>query len=122
MVILYRLAKENEWEAATGGKEGRLYPWGDEWDKNRCNNGENSIDKTSPVGIFKSGNTPEGISDLSGNVWEWCMDWYDKNRSYRVLRGGSWYDGEQNCRSAYRSCSRPDDRSNGIGFRLVFVP
>ena len=91
----YRLPKENEWEAAAGGKEGRLYPWGDKWDKNRCNNGENSIDKTSPVGIFESGNTPEGISDLSGNVWEWCMDWSDEDRSLRVLRGGSWFYDEQ---------------------------
>ena len=74
------------------------------------------------MGIFESGNTPEGISDLSGNVWEWCMDWYDKNRSSRVLRGGSWTDYEQFCRSAYRFAYPPGYRNDFIGFRLVFVP
>jgi hypothetical protein len=118
----YRLPEENEWEAAAGGNKGRIYPWGDKWDENRCNNGEIDINKTSPVGIFKSGNTPEGISDLSGNVWEWCMDSYEKDSLYRVLRGGSWYDPEQRCRSAYRSCNPPEYRDSAIGFRLVFVP
>jgi len=118
----YRLLKENEWEAAAGGKEGMEYPWKGEWDKNKCNNGETDIHKTSPVGIFKSGNTPEGISDLSGNVWEWCMDWYDKDRPDRVLRGGSWGFNARYCRSAYRNYNHPDDRRSNIGFRLMFVP
>jgi formylglycine-generating enzyme required for sulfatase activity len=72
--------------------------------------------------MFKSGNTREGISDLSGNVWEWCTDWYDKHRSYRVLRGGSWSSHEQLCRSAYRRYYPPGYRGSFIGFRLVFVP
>ncbi len=118
----YRLPKENEWEAAAGGREGRIYSWGDVWDKNKCNNREIDIMKTSPVGIFESGNTPEGISDLSGNVWEWCMDWHDKEGSNRVLRGGSWISIELNCRSAFRFSDMPGDRGNSIGFRLVFVP
>ena len=74
------------------------------------------------MGIFESGNTPEGISDLSGNVWEWCMNWYDKDRSYRVLRGGSWISYERNCRSAYRYYRSPGYRINNFGFRRVFVP
>jgi len=49
----YRLPEENEWEAVAAGDEGREFPWGDEWDKNRCNNGEIEINKTSPVGIFR---------------------------------------------------------------------
>ncbi|MCP5007096.1 MAG: SUMF1/EgtB/PvdO family nonheme iron enzyme [Planctomycetes bacterium] len=118
----YRLPKEKEWEAAAGGKDGRVYPWGSEWDKNRCNNVEIDINKTSPVGIFESGNTPDGISDLSGNVREWCMDWYSESRSNRVLRGGSWDGYGQYCRSAYRYSYWPDYRYYDIGFRLVFVP
>ena len=115
----YRLAYENEWEAAAGGKEARIYPWGDKWDKNRCNNFGLLINRTSSVGIFANGNTPEEISDLSGNVWEWCMD---KSGSDCVLYGGGWFDFKQRCRSAYRDGSPPDSRCSNIGFRLVFVP
>jgi len=55
----YRLPDENEWEAAAAGFEGRKYPWGMRWDKNECNTSETKIGRTSPVGIFKKGNTPE---------------------------------------------------------------
>ncbi|MCP4367459.1 MAG: formylglycine-generating enzyme family protein, partial [Deltaproteobacteria bacterium] len=76
----YRFLNENEWEAVAAGLEGREYPWGNEWDKNKCNNGEIELRKTSPVGIFKEGNTPDNISDLSGNVWEWTTsDYHSKN-------------------------------------------
>ena len=52
------------------------YPWG-KWAEDRCNTSESGIEKTSPVGIFPKGDTPEGISDLSGNVWEWtCSDYH----------------------------------------------
>ncbi len=118
----YRLLYENEWEAAAGGKEGREYPWVGECGKNKCNNYEIGIRKTSPVGMFESGNTPEGVSDLSGNVREWCKELYSESGSYRVLRGGSWLSFEQYCRSAYRYSTWPDNRDNYIGFRLVFVP
>ncbi|MCF6153831.1 MAG: NACHT domain-containing protein [Candidatus Brocadia sp.] len=76
----YRLPDENEWEAAASGHEKRKYSWGNKWDKNRCNNYEIKIGKTSPVGIFKSGNTPNGISDLSGNVWEWTLSDYHSRK------------------------------------------
>ena len=76
----YRLPNENEWETVAAGTEGREYPWGDKWDKNRCNNGEIEINKISPVGIFIYGKTPEGVFDMSGNVWEWTTsDYHSKN-------------------------------------------
>ncbi|MCP4369370.1 MAG: formylglycine-generating enzyme family protein [Deltaproteobacteria bacterium] len=77
----YRLLEEDEWEAAAAGIEGRKYPWGNEWDKNRCNNGEIELNKTSPVGVFKDGNTPDGISDMGGNVWEWTTSDYNSKKS-----------------------------------------
>ena len=67
---------EKEWEAAAAGFKGRKYPWGD-WAEDRCKIIESGIEKTSAVGIFPKGDTPEGISDLSGNVWELtCSDYY----------------------------------------------
>jgi formylglycine-generating enzyme required for sulfatase activity/3',5'-cyclic AMP phosphodiesterase CpdA len=71
----YFLPDENQWEAAAAGKEGREYPWG-EWEENRCNSEESKIEKTSAVGTFENGNTPEGVSDLAGNVWEWTRTEY----------------------------------------------
>ncbi len=76
----YRLLDENEWEAAAAGFDGREYAWGDGWDRDKCNNEEIKIEKTSPVGIFKKGDTPEGISDLSGNVWEWTLSDYHSKK------------------------------------------
>ena len=78
----YKLLDENEWEAiASGGcwEKGRNFSWGDLWDKNKCNNSEIKIKKPSPVGIFKNGETIDGISDLCGNVWEWTSsDFHSK--------------------------------------------
>jgi len=76
----YRLPDEKEWQAAAAGVEGRSYPWGDKWDKNKCNCDEIKIEKTSPVGVFQNGDTPEGISDLSGNVWEWTLSDYHSKK------------------------------------------
>jgi formylglycine-generating enzyme required for sulfatase activity len=67
----YRLPSEAEWEAAAAGKEGRVYPWGNEWASDRCNTREAEIRKTLTVGIFMTGATPGGapIFDMAGNVW-----------------------------------------------------
>lgn len=73
----YMLPDENQWEAAAAGMEGREYPWGVGQGKNRCNTNESGIGKTSSVGIFKEGATPQEIFDFAGNVWEWtCSDYH----------------------------------------------
>ncbi len=78
---VYRLPDENEWEAAAAGKTGRKYPWGPEWQEDVCNTEESKIGKTSPVGIFNGGKTPEGIHDMAGNLWEWTRSEYHNDKT-----------------------------------------
>jgi len=122
--FVYRLPTEWEWQAATAGKERRKYPWGnEEINETRCNYGgvsNKGIVKTSAVGIFEQGKTPETeIHDLSGNVWEWCANKYSQSNVYFALRGGGWFGHEGNCHSAERHCSDPGIRNVDYGFRLA---
>ena len=131
----FRLPTEAEWEyAARGG--------------NKCTNAkfsgsssvanvawytDNSGGQTHPVGKLRPNEL--GIYDMSGNVWEWCQDWYGTYGSntqtdpqgpssgqYRVLRGGSWYNYASRCRVAIRSYFSPGYRFNYCGFRVVLLP
>ncbi|MBI5555751.1 MAG: SUMF1/EgtB/PvdO family nonheme iron enzyme [Elusimicrobia bacterium] len=115
----YHLPTEEEWEVAAAGKEGREYAWG-KWQENRCNYDGAKIGKTSAVGVFLKGCTPDtSIADLSGNVWEWTDSWYDKDKDWRVLRGGSWLDFRGYARCADRYRFAPESRFNDVGFRGV---
>jgi formylglycine-generating enzyme required for sulfatase activity/3',5'-cyclic AMP phosphodiesterase CpdA len=77
----YRLPTEQEWEATAAGSGNREYPWGKGFDENKCNTNESGIDKTSAVGTFPNGETPEKVADLSGNVWEWTRTDYNSQNS-----------------------------------------
>ena len=120
-----RLPREEEWEWAARGKlEGKMYPWGNDHRKARdyANlNGRVGKDKweyLSPVGSFKPNGY--GLYDMSGNVWEWCQDWYDDNRTrYRLLRGGSWVNDVKSLEVENRCSPAPYLRQNYIGFRCV---
>lgn len=131
---LYTLPTEAQWEKAARGLHGSPFPWGKEFDKNLCNTYECGLNRTNPVGIFTKGKSPYECFDLSGNVWEWCLDWYDKNYyqlspaenppgpstgEFRVIRGGSWYNGAWRCHGAFRDYEEPGERLYCLGFRLV---
>jgi len=83
----------------------------------------------SAVGTYPMGTTREGVLDLSGNVWEWCLnefknpEWVEAGgRESRVLRGGSWSLNHKFARAVNRGSSEPDDRCSDIGFRVVCSP
>jgi len=133
-----KLPSEAQWEKAARGTDGRIYPWGNAWDADRCNNFATGPEKTMAVGSFPDGASPYGCLDMAGNVWEWCEDWYgtdyyqlspDRNPKGpdggegRVLRGGSWIRTDPDgFRCANRVSSTPSNRGGYGGFRCVVFP
>ncbi len=119
----YQLPTEAEWEYAASGSGKREYPWGNEKPTpERANYGASKIGKTTPVGSYPEGRTPEGLFDMAGNVWEWCQDWYDKEQDSRVLRGGCFDIYILNIlRCSCRNWLNPHLRNDYDGFRVVCV-
>jgi formylglycine-generating enzyme required for sulfatase activity len=137
------LPSEAEWEAAARGREGRNYPWADEWQADCANTYESGIGDTSAVGMFPCGASTAGCLDMAGNLWEWTRSLWgkdvmkpdhkypynpnDKRRedlqasddTLRVLRGGSWLNDQDFARCAYRYWNFPGLRDSNFGFRVV---
>ena len=128
----FRLPSEAEWEyAARGGKKSRGYQYsGSNTLGDVAWNDGNSGSKTHAVGTKQPNEL--GIYDMTGNVWEWCQDWYGSyssspqtnptgavSGSGRVYHGGSWVSSARDCRSSYRGLSTPGARSFILGLRLV---
>lgn len=136
---IYRLPTDLEWSQAAGltgevgatpaardGKVKGVYPWGKEWPPaigvgNYADNlTYDDWEKTAPVGSFRP--NPQGVYDLGGNVWEWCVDSGDSSQENRVLRGGSWYGfNAGSLQASYRRYLPPTERKNESGFRIVLA-
>jgi formylglycine-generating enzyme required for sulfatase activity len=138
----YRLPTEAEWEYACRGGTATSFSHGESLAAAQANfdasRGDNpaaitrTTPGTTPVGTFPA--NMYGIFDMHGNVWEWCADWYDEaayketalrdpvgpsTGKFRVLRGGSWKNGADRCRAAYRNALAPHQRDSATGFRVV---
>jgi formylglycine-generating enzyme required for sulfatase activity len=121
------LPSEQQWQRAAQGDDGRLYPWGNLFDNDKCNTWDSRIEEATDVTQFPMGESPFGVMDMSGNVWEWCLNEWKSGQTVllghtrRVVRGGSWANDSQLARITVRFSNYPALRNYDRGFRIVCV-
>jgi hypothetical protein len=120
------LPTEQQWQRAAQGDDGRIYPWGNTFEQNRCNTRESKIGLTVPVTYYPGGVSPYGVFDMAGNVWEWCINTEDSgddprvfNDENRIIKGGSHIGMFKRAQCRFYYALNPQCRYNSIGFRLV---
>lgn len=120
------LPTEWQWQWAAQGPDGLAYPYGNDYDSTKCNTYKSGNGKTTPVTEYPGGASPFGVMDMSGNVWEWCLNAFEKPTNIevagserRVSRGGSWSRPQNDAHTSYRSLINPYYRSINCGFRVA---
>jgi len=124
-----RLPADWEWQlAASGPGDGSRYAWGNGWNDDNANTIECGLGRTVAVGLYGAGATRDGVHDLHGNVWEWCLNTLSDTsvertdfaaEGARVVRGGSWLVARSFARANFRGWDDPELRYPALGFRLV---
>jgi formylglycine-generating enzyme required for sulfatase activity len=122
-----RLPTEEQWQRAAIGDSNSPYPWGDHLDETRGNDG-GIVGQPTPAGSYADGQSPFGVLDMVGNVWEWCLTAWTAEKNdlcgytYRLIKGGAWnVRNPVHLRATDRGEHSPRGQLNDCGFRVALL-